>query len=92
MSTTPDLITAAVLFGPETVIAGAIAWTWRGSRSDSAAVCQVLADSAAERAATQATDGGGTPPGDREPAPEPAPAPVMRLATVTDLTTRRRAA
>ncbi|GGV04284.1 hypothetical protein GCM10010495_15000 [Kitasatospora herbaricolor] len=80
MSTTTDLVAAAVLFGPFVAGSAACAWSLRGHASDSAAVRQVLADHAAERAAS-GEDGGGTDP-DREPAPDTVPAPVARLATV----------
>ncbi|MFF1868025.1 hypothetical protein [Kitasatospora herbaricolor] len=93
MSTTTDLVTAAVLFGPFVAGSAACAWSLRGAASDSAAVRTVLADHAAERA-TAGEDGGTDP--DREPAPEAtrAPAPAVRLATVLPFPTTgaRRAA
>ncbi|WP_035800532.1 hypothetical protein [Kitasatospora mediocidica] len=92
MSATTDLVTAAVLFGPGAVGLAVYAVATRGDSAQSAAVMRMLDESAAERA-VQLTDGPeGTPPGDREPAPEAAPAPAVRLATVIDFPTARRAA
>ncbi|GAA1186884.1 hypothetical protein F4556_003620 [Kitasatospora gansuensis] len=92
MSTTADLVTAAVLFGPGTALAAAVLPSIRRSRIDSAAVHLVLAESAAARAAAALEQDGPTPPTDREPAPETAPAPTARLATVLPFPAARRAA
>lgn len=90
MSTTTDILTAAVLFGPGLTGAAAYAVSMRGYRTDSAAIRQVLAESAAERAAKAAADlDGGTPPQGGEPAPAPASAPSAHLATVIDFPTQR---
>ncbi|BFV58720.1 hypothetical protein KCMC57_up38240 [Kitasatospora sp. CMC57] len=92
MSTTSDLVTAAVLFGPGTALAAVVLPSLRKSRADSAAVLLVLAESAAARAAAALEESGPTPPTGREPAPETAPAPTVRLATVLAFPTTRRAA
>ncbi|MGC0317526.1 hypothetical protein [Kitasatospora acidiphila] len=60
---------------------------WRHASKNQAVIRNVLAWSAAQRT-QQPTEGGATPPDGREPAPEPASAPVVHLATVTDITTR----
>lgn len=94
MSTTTDLVTAAVLFGPGLAGAAAIAYTWRGASTDSAAVRQVLAESAAERAARATVTDGAVPPDGGEGAPTPAAEQPARLATVIPFpgTNVRRAA
>ncbi|MGW4894415.1 hypothetical protein ACWEQL_19400 [Kitasatospora sp. NPDC004240] len=88
MSTTTDLITAAVLFGPGIAGAAAIAHTWRGAATDSAAIQQVLAESAAERAARVAVDGA-APPDGGEGAPAPVAEQAARLATVIPFPAQR---
>ena len=92
MSTTSNLITAAVLFGPGLTGGAAVLRSQRGWRTDAAAVATVLAESAAERAA--ATDAGQhpVPPQGGEPAPDTVPAPVVHLAVVLDFPAHRRAA
>ncbi|WP_327067811.1 hypothetical protein [Kitasatospora sp. NBC_01302] len=85
---TPDLITCALFTGTAVAASGLAAWTWHGSKAESASTTAVLAWSAAQRA--QQTTDGGTPPSGREPAPLTEPAPV-RLAAVIDITTRRAA-
>ncbi|WP_405018485.1 hypothetical protein OHV05_17250 [Kitasatospora sp. NBC_00070] len=77
----PELIAAAALMAPGATLSAAVAWSLRGSRTHSAAVRMVLAESAAARTAALDEDGP-TPPTEREPAPETAPAPAVRLATV----------
>ncbi|MCX5213140.1 hypothetical protein OG689_28395 [Kitasatospora sp. NBC_00240] len=86
---TVDIVAAAVLFGPAALGGAAFAWTLRGAASDSAAVRQVLAEYDGTRPTD--TEGGGTPPPEREPAPDIAPAPVARLATVIPFPDRRAA-
>ncbi|MCG6494910.1 hypothetical protein [Kitasatospora sp. A2-31] len=88
MSATTDAITAAVLFGPGLAGTAALALTWRGAKADSAAVRQVLAESAAARAAQQQT----APPDGGEGAPTPTAEQPTRLATVLPFPTTRRAA
>ncbi|RKT18148.1 hypothetical protein BX285_2565 [Streptomyces sp. 1114.5] len=81
MSTTTDAITAAVLIGPGALLGAAALITQRGAKADSAAVLQVLAESAAERAArTAETDM--APPDGGEGAPAPVAETPARLATV----------
>ncbi|WP_369183660.1 hypothetical protein [Streptomyces sp. Y1] len=81
MSTTTSAITAAVLFGPGALLGAATLITQRGARTDSAAVHQVLAESAAERAA-RATTPDTAPPDGGEGAPAPATEQPAPLATV----------
>lgn len=64
---------------------------WRHASKNQAVIRDVLAWSAAQRT-QQPAETGATPPDGREPAPEPTPAPVVHLATVTDITSRRSAA
>ncbi|MFG2903950.1 hypothetical protein ACGF13_02605 [Kitasatospora sp. NPDC048286] len=92
MSTTSDLITAAVLIGPGALLSIPVLASQRGAAADSATVRRALAASAAERAArTTATDT--APPDGGEGAPAPtAAAPAVRLATVHQLPAARRAA
>ncbi|WP_405017256.1 hypothetical protein OHV05_09325 [Kitasatospora sp. NBC_00070] len=92
MNTTANLVTAAVLFGPGTALAAAVLPSIRRSRTDSAAVRRVLAESAAARAAAEMDEEGPTPPTEREPAPEAVPVPAVRLATVLPFPAARRAA
>ncbi|MFD8706120.1 hypothetical protein ACFV1W_26540 [Kitasatospora sp. NPDC059648] len=81
MSTTSDLVTAAVLMAPGAILSIPIVLSQRGARTDSAAVMQVLAESAAERAArTAATDI--APPDGGEGIPTPASETPIRLAAV----------
>ncbi|MFI8454206.1 hypothetical protein [Kitasatospora sp. NPDC085464] len=93
MSTTTDAIAVALLMTPGAVLGAAALISQRGARADSAAVLQVLAESAAERAARAATTDTAPPDGG-----EGAPAPVVdapaRLATVHQFpsTRARRAA
>lgn len=87
MSTTSDLITAAVLFGPGIALSIPILISQRGAKADSEAIQTVLAFSAAERAAALQNEDGPTPPHGGEPAPVPAPATVERLATVINFPT-----
>ena len=77
---TVDTIAAAVLLGPFVAGGAAVAWTMRGYASDAAAVRQVLAEYDGTR--PNEYEDGGTPPPEREPAPDAAPAPTVRLATV----------
>ncbi|MGY0463287.1 hypothetical protein ACW14Y_24000 [Kitasatospora sp. cg17-2] len=88
MSLTTDAITAAVLFGPGAVLGAATLISQRGDKTDSAAVRQVLAESAAHRAARQAI----APPDGGEGAPAPADGQPARLATVLPFPAARRAA
>ncbi|MFC5664103.1 hypothetical protein ACFP3U_14055 [Kitasatospora misakiensis] len=82
MSTTTDAITAAVLFGPGAVLGAAALISQRGAKTESAAVRQVLAESAAERAARAATTDT-APPDGGEPLPVPAVTEQpARLATI----------
>ncbi|MET9397628.1 hypothetical protein [Kitasatospora sp. NPDC002965] len=78
MSLTTDAITAAVLFGPGAVLGAATLISQRGDRTDSAAVRQVLAESAAHRAARHAS----APPDGGEGVPAPADGQNVPLATV----------
>jgi len=91
VSTTSDLITAAVLFGPGALLSIPVIASQRGAKADSAGVQAVLALSAYERAAAlaDAEQDAPAPPDGGEPMPEPTPAP--RLATVIDFPTRRAA-
>ncbi|MFF2074632.1 hypothetical protein ACFVXG_07735 [Kitasatospora sp. NPDC058162] len=82
MSTTAAAITAAVLFGPGTVLGAAALITQRGSRTDTAAVMQVLAESAAERAHRAVAGADTAPPDGGEGAPAPAAEQPAPLATV----------
>ncbi|MFF1909691.1 hypothetical protein [Kitasatospora sp. NPDC058218] len=91
MSTTTDLAVAAVLFGPGLAAAVPVLLSQRGARTDSAAIQQVLAESAAERATRATTGDGQAPPDGGEPAPTPAAEPVVRLATVLPFRTRAAA-
>lgn len=90
MSTTTDLVAAAVLFGPGTLAAIPVVLSQRGSRADSARVRAVLDLSAHERALAAEQDDTATPPDGGEPLPEPAT--VVDLAPVVDLTAWRAAA
>ncbi|MFI8457659.1 hypothetical protein [Kitasatospora sp. NPDC085464] len=76
MSTTTDAITAAVLFGPGAVLSAAALITQHRGKADSAAVMQVLAESAAERAERA------VPPDGGEGAPAPTTGQSAPLATV----------
>ncbi|MFD8319151.1 hypothetical protein [Kitasatospora purpeofusca] len=92
MSTTTDAITAAVLFGPGAVLGACHLVSRRGDKSDSAAVRQVLAESAAERA-TRTAGSDTAPPDGGEGAPTPAHAEQpVRLATVHQFPAGRRRA
>ncbi|MDY0809893.1 hypothetical protein [Kitasatospora purpeofusca] len=91
MSLTTDAITAAVLFGPGAVLGAATLVSRRGDKTDSAAVRQVLAESAANRAARAA----GTsiaPPDGGEGIPTPTDSQPVPLATVLAFPGARRAA
>ncbi|GAB7182172.1 hypothetical protein ATKI12_2003 [Kitasatospora sp. Ki12] len=81
MSTTTDALTAAALLGPGTLLGAAALITQHRGRTDSAAVHQVLAESAAERANRTATTDT-APPDGGEGAPAPAAEQPARLATV----------
>ena len=87
---TPDIIATALFLSTATAAGGFAAWNWRASTADSATIRNVLAWSAAQRAGQDA-EGDGTPPGDREPTPQTTPTPVVHLATVHQLPTRRAA-
>ncbi|GAA4859702.1 hypothetical protein [Kitasatospora terrestris] len=90
MSTTSDLITAAVLFGPGALLSIPVIASQRDAKADSARVQAVLAHSAYERAVLADTeDAAPIPPDGGQPAPAPTEAP--RLAAVIDLDTRRAA-
>ncbi|MET9176747.1 hypothetical protein ABZX88_00730 [Kitasatospora aureofaciens] len=89
MSTTTDAITAAVLFGPGAVLASAALITQHRGRTDSAAVLQVLAESAAERANRAAAGTDTAPPDGGEGAPAPVTEIPARLATVHEFPTAR---
>ncbi|MFF4821229.1 hypothetical protein ACFY2K_42375 [Kitasatospora sp. NPDC001309] len=81
MSTTSDLITAAVLMAPGAILSIPVVLSQRGAHADSATVQQALAASAAERAArTAATDT--APPDGGEDIPTPATNAPLRLAAV----------
>ncbi|MFJ4794815.1 hypothetical protein [Kitasatospora purpeofusca] len=81
MSLTTDAITAAVLFGPGAALGAATLVSRRGDKTDAAAVRQVLAESAAERAA-RAAGAGIAPPDGGEGIPAPADGQNVPLATV----------
>ncbi|MCX4754290.1 hypothetical protein [Kitasatospora purpeofusca] len=81
MSTTADLVTAAVVFGPGAVLGACHLVSRRGDKSDSAAVRAVLAESAAERA-TRTAGPDTAPPDGGEGAPTPADGQNVPLATV----------
>ncbi|MFJ4677136.1 hypothetical protein [Kitasatospora sp. NPDC088783] len=90
MSTTTDLIAAAVIVTPTLLAGAAYAYSIRGAAADSARVRAVLALSAYEReTAAEQDDATPVPPDGGEPLPSTAP--VMRLAPVIDLHTRRAA-
>ncbi|WP_406093207.1 hypothetical protein [Kitasatospora purpeofusca] len=94
MSTTTDLVTAAVVFGPGAVLGACHLVSRRGDKADSAAVRTVLAESAVERA-TRTAGPDTAPPDGGEGAPTPAHAEQsVRLATVHQFpgAGRRRAA
>ncbi|MET9177781.1 hypothetical protein ABZX88_06085 [Kitasatospora aureofaciens] len=81
MSTTSDIITAAVLFGPGVILSVPVVLSQRGAHADSNSVHQALAASAAERAArTAATET--APPDGGEGAPTPVTEAPVRLAAV----------
>ncbi|MFD8083842.1 hypothetical protein ACFV4F_19310 [Kitasatospora sp. NPDC059722] len=81
MSTTTDAIAVALLMTPGAVLGAAALVSQRRGLADSAAVHQVLAESAAERAArAAATDT--APPDGGEPIPAPLAEQPARLATV----------
>ncbi|MEU1287804.1 hypothetical protein [Kitasatospora sp. NPDC005856] len=93
MSTTSDLITAAVLIGPGALLSLPIVASQRGAAADSAVVRRALAASAADRAARTTTTTDAAPPDGGEPVPAPvATAPAIRLATIHQLPAARRAA
>ncbi|TYC71346.1 hypothetical protein [Streptomyces sp. CB01881] len=81
MSTTTDILTAAGLLGPGIALAVPVLISQRGAKTDSAAVKQVLAESAAERAARAVTDSA-APPDGGEGAPTLTDRQPARLATV----------
>ncbi|MFJ4092214.1 hypothetical protein ACIPYS_11580 [Kitasatospora sp. NPDC089913] len=91
MSLTTDAITAAVLFGPGAVLGAAALISQRGDRAESAAVRQVLAESAAERAHRAARQAS-APPDGGEGAPTPTTEQHVPLATVLPFPAARRAA
>ncbi|MFF2616384.1 hypothetical protein [Kitasatospora sp. NPDC058046] len=82
MSTTSDLITAAVLIGPGALLSLPIVASQRGAHADSATVRRALAASAADRAARTTVTGEAAPPDGGEGAPAPAATAPVRLATV----------
>ncbi|MFJ6617421.1 hypothetical protein ACIQOW_07560 [Kitasatospora sp. NPDC091335] len=93
MSTTSDLIAAAVLIGPGALLSIPIVASQRGAAADSATVRRALAASAADRAARTTATGDAAPPDGGEPVTTPATtAPAIRLATVHQLPAARRAA
>ncbi|KJY38127.1 hypothetical protein [Streptomyces sp. NRRL S-495] len=81
MSTTADLVTAAVVLGPGAVLGVAHLVSRRGDKTDSAAVRQVLAESAANRA-TRTVGPDTAPPDGGEGAPTPTTEQNAPLATV----------
>ncbi|MFJ8625839.1 hypothetical protein ACIRD3_23745 [Kitasatospora sp. NPDC093550] len=86
MSTTTDALVTATLIAPGAILTAAALITQHRGKADSAAVNQVLAASAAERAARAATTDT-APPDGGEGAPAPAvTAPAARLATVLPFT------
>ncbi|MFD8080721.1 hypothetical protein ACFV4F_03365 [Kitasatospora sp. NPDC059722] len=87
MSTTSDLITTAALLAPGAIAGAAAVISHRRGLAESAAVRQVLAESAAERAARAAAPDT-APPDGGEGAPAPAAEPAVRLATVLQFRTR----
>ncbi|MET8539200.1 hypothetical protein ABZW03_00865 [Kitasatospora sp. NPDC004799] len=90
MSTTTDLIAAAVLIGPGVLLSLPIVASQRGATADSATVHRALAASAAERAARTTDTGDAAPPDGGEGAPAPATAaPAARLAAVHQLPSAR---
>ncbi|MEU3494484.1 hypothetical protein ABZ747_13470 [Kitasatospora cineracea] len=90
MSTTTDLIAAAVIVTPTALAGAAYALSIRGAAADSARVRAVLALSAYERETAAEQDDTATPPDGGEPLPTTAP--VAHLAPVVDLAARRAAA
>ncbi|WP_030271299.1 hypothetical protein [Streptomyces sp. NRRL B-24484] len=92
MSTTSDLITAAVLFGPGALLSIPVIASQRGARADSERVQAVLALSAYERAAALAEteQDAPAPPDGGEPI-TPVTEPAQRLATVIDFPARHAA-
>lgn len=88
----PDLITAAVLFGPAALLGGAVAVADLRDRPHRRATARVLAELRAARAAGPDEDPDPSPPDGGQPAPtEGVPAAVVRLAPVIPLPTRRPA-
>lgn len=81
MSTTSDLITAALLMAPGAILSIPVALSQRGSHADSSSVQQALAASAAERAARAAATET-APPDGGEGIPAPASEAPVRLAVV----------
>ncbi|MEU8512057.1 hypothetical protein AB0C76_10770 [Kitasatospora sp. NPDC048722] len=88
MSTPADIVTAALL-GTGAALSAAILISQRGARAESAAVMQVLAESAAERAARAAAGTDTAPPDGGEGAPAPAAEQPAQLATVHAFPERR---
>ncbi|MEE1788959.1 hypothetical protein PUR71_39575 [Streptomyces sp. SP17BM10] len=89
MSTPADIVTAALL-GTGAALSAAILISQRGAKAESVAVMQVLAESAAERAARAAAGTDTAPPDGGEGAPAPAMAEQpARLATVHQLPSAR---
>ncbi|MFF2749503.1 hypothetical protein ACFVVA_28675 [Kitasatospora sp. NPDC058048] len=82
MSTTSDLITAAVLIAPGAILSIPVLASQRGAHADSTTVRRALAAPAAERAARTTATSDAAPPDGGDGAPAPAVTTPARLATV----------
>ncbi|MEU9077647.1 hypothetical protein [Kitasatospora sp. NPDC048538] len=91
MSTTTDALTTAVLLAPGMALSAAVLISQRRGRAESAAVLQVLADSAAQRANRAANAAGTAPPDGGEPTLAPTADAPARLATVLQFRPRNAA-
>ncbi|MFJ4093982.1 hypothetical protein ACIPYS_20580 [Kitasatospora sp. NPDC089913] len=85
---TAETVAAAVLIGPGVILSAAALISQRGDKADSAAVRQVLAESATHRANRHAS----APPDGGEGAPAPTDGQHVPLATVLPFPAARRAA